>query len=234
MMHNLRGEIGMLAAGIIALCALEAAAEIPGPYEPPMRNETSAAVSTPETVIMSWPGPSRAEARVLIAKYGEPSVFDDDSLVWYGNSPWRKTVVHREAPRISGDPRGQDVLEQSIAYQVPENKAAALKRFDGRIASDRTSEELSSRAKNESLNFLALNLADEVITDRRSADDARAFLRRTMKLAEAGKSSPYMDGFIFSPSDRKAPARDSRGEPSPTAAPYQGVMPDRVLIPPYP
>lgn len=190
--------------GILALCAMGARAAPPAADEPPARSFS--AVRTPETVIQDWPGASRSEARVMIAKYGEPSGFDDDSLVWFGNGEWRKTVVYRKAPRSFLGYRGRDVLEQWVAYDVPDRKLAELKSFDDRIKYDKPAGEISARSENESLNYLVLNLADEIVADKRNVQEARDFYRKTRKLSESGKFSSYMDGLLF---------RASKGSSSP-------------------
>jgi hypothetical protein len=197
-MSNIPGR-GVVAAGLIvfALGALRARSEQPGPLEPPIRNETSAAVQTPERVIRNWPALPMREARVLIDKYGEPDRFDDDSLVWENNGPWQETIVYRKARPTFTDGREEDILEQSISYDVPQDKLAALERFDDRLEVDRPIGELSSRSGNENENYLALNLADEIVGGKRTPSQARDFYRRTLKLAASGKSSPYLQGFLF-------------------------------------
>ena len=197
-MSNIPGR-GVVAAGLIVfgLGALRARSEQPGPLEPPVLNENSAAVKTPERVIRNWPALSMQEARVLIAKYGEPDDFDDDSLVWHWNGPWQETIVYRKARPSFTDGRKADILEQSIRYDVPQKKIAALERFDDRLEFDKASGELSARSGSESGNYLALNLADEIVGGKRTPSQARDFYRRTLKLAASGKSSPYLQGFLF-------------------------------------
>jgi hypothetical protein len=221
------------AMGLLSLCAL-ASAELPVPQDSPAK--AAEAVQTPESVIQNWPGRSRSTARALIAKYGEPSRFSDNDLVWFKNGPWRKTVVYRNSPL--GFMHGKDIVEQSIGYAVPEGKIAALKSFDSRIRYDKGNKELSSRAENESLNFLALNLADEIVNDKRNADEARDFYRKTTKLSESGKTSAYTDGFLFplsvDNSSTQNPEANPSVEPMPTEPPSESGMPERVVKPmPY-
>ncbi|MDE2291140.1 MAG: hypothetical protein KGL53_03565 [Elusimicrobia bacterium] len=170
-----------------------------------MRNETPAAAKNPETLIQNWPERSRLAARALLEKYGRPDIFDENRLAWEGNRPWDETVVRRAAPADVPALTSRDVLEQSISYRVPPGKAAALKSFDGRLVVDRENAVLTSYSASEGLNYLALNLADEIVEGKRSPEEARAFYRRTAELAEAGKSSPYMNGFLFPLSARAAP-----------------------------
>jgi hypothetical protein len=234
MKNDIGRDVRKFAAGlgILGLCAFSASAEVPGPDAPQVKNETSAAVQTPETVIQNWPERSRSTALALIAKYGEPDRFTGDDLVWSKNGPWQKTVVYRTAPQ--GFLHGQDVLEQSISYDVPDEKIPALKSFDSRINFDKATGELSSRAESESLNYLALNLADEIVTDKRTPDDARDFYRKTVKLSEAGKASPYTDGFVFPLKQDKSSMQNPDAEPTPIEEPYKSGTPDRATTPPYP
>lgn len=199
-------------SGILVLCALSAPAEMPAADA--AGKKSSMSVQTPESAISRWPGASQTVARALIAKYGEPNTFDDDSLVWYDNGEWRKTIVYRKAPESFMGLHSRDILEQSVAYAVPDAKIGDLKRFDDRIKYDKASGEISSISENENLNYLALNLADEIVSDKRSPQEARDFYRKTVKLSESGKSSVYTGGLLFQPI--KKPAQQVPGEePSP-------------------
>ena len=52
------------------------------------------------------------------------------------------------------------------------------------------------------MNFLALNLADEIATGKRSVEEARDFYARVETLSRAGKSSAYTENLLFpSPAD---------------------------------
>ncbi len=163
----------------------------------PATVETPAKSSNPEAVIKKWPVEARTTARAMIDKYGEPSRFSAGSLVWFNNGPWLKTVVYRSAwPHLFGR-RDSDYLEQTIAYQVPDRKVNDLKRFDARIKVGEDGGQLSARSGSEAMNFLTLNLADEIVTGARSVEDSRDFDSKTARLSKAGKSSPYMEGLLF-------------------------------------
>jgi hypothetical protein len=168
------------------------------PYARRPATADSSPARTPEAVVEKWPEGSRDVARVMIEKYGEPERFSDDALIWRDSGAWKRSVVYRSAwPRFFGG-RDKDYLEQSIGYRVPDEAIPELGRFDKRIRVDQVSGELSARSESEPMNFLMLNLAEEIATGKRTAEDAREVYLKVVEFYEAGKSSPYLNGFVFS------------------------------------
>jgi hypothetical protein len=159
--------------------------------------QSSDSLRTPETIMREWPERARSIAEVMIDEYGQPNRMSDEALVWYNNGPWQKTVVYRKALPNAKGMQGEDYLEQSVGYQIPADKIDAVKRFDRRIAFNKTKGELSCRSESERLNFLALNLADDIVNFRRSVKDARDFYRRALRLSMSGKSIMYLDALLF-------------------------------------
>ena len=191
-----------IALGPLALIAISAVVAVRAQSPILLEYETesfleSASVRTAETVIRSWPPSSRAVASAMIARYGKPLRFGESALTWYNNGPWQRTVVHRNSwPHGLGD-QDRNFLEQAVSYNVPNDKSDDLKRFDPRIEADAVAMELSSRSESEDLNFLALNLAHEIITERRGVEDARHFHLNTARLSMAGKGTSYLEGLLF-------------------------------------
>jgi hypothetical protein len=165
-------------------------------------DEISLSGKTPESIILLWPTYSYHLARLMISKYGQPAEATDYSLVWLDNGPWKRTVVYRVPPgeRALGRNRGR--LEQSVAYRVPAGRLDALAGFNEDIEADAKTRRLTARSDDESLNFLDLNLADDVLQGRRTAREASDFRRDVMRLRDSGKSSPYLTGLMFVPSDQ--------------------------------
>ncbi len=187
-------------AGLAALIAL-------APYALPTsaRAESGEAnwsdkISTAQSVektIASWPELARASARATMAKYGRPDEVGENALVWYANGPWKKTIVHRRAWPHYTYMKDKDYLENTIGYGTPDDKVEDLTRFDKKLDVDQVSAELSSRSDSEAMNYLSLNLADEIVHGKRTVEEARDFYTKTARLSAAGKSSPYLNGFIF-------------------------------------
>lgn len=160
-------------------------------------SEVALSGQTPESIILLWPTFSYRLARLMISKYGQPAEANDHSLTWIDNSPWKRTVVYRappgERPLVGNGGR----LEQSVVYRVPENRISDLGRFDMGIEADKRAGMLTVISDAESENFLALNLADEVIRGRRTPREAQELRRRLERLRDSGKSSPYYRKLLF-------------------------------------
>lgn len=143
--------------------------------------------------VSRWPTASRLAAEAMLEKYGVPSAADDDKLSWSDNGGWKRTTVYR-LPREGGD-----VLEQTISYAVPRDKRADLAKLDFMVTVNQADRELSATSESEQTNYLALNLADDVVHDRRTPEDASDFYMATVKLSQSGRNSPYMQGLMFQP-----------------------------------
>ncbi len=153
-MIAVRGVV--LAAALACLAAARTHAEATAPV----------AAAAPDSPIRSWPAPARLAALALIEEYGEPRRLDPKELVWGQEGRRRRIAVVRDAPRkFSGRRRGGAVSE-SLPYFAPDDALAALRRFDDRLSFDRGTGQLTSRAESEPLNFLALNLADDIVSRR--------------------------------------------------------------------
>lgn len=146
-----------------------------------------------QVITQDWPERSKKIAVVMVEKYGQPDSADDNCLIWHGKGPWKRTIVHRQGARPDA------VLEQAVNYRVPLAKFKELELFEPRLSPNRTRNELSMRSESEPMNFLAVNLADEIIVGWKGADEARGFSAQISKLAKSGKSSPYLEGLRFQP-----------------------------------
>jgi hypothetical protein len=155
-----------------------------------------------QTVISAWPAYSALAARVMMEEYGPPDEVDASRLAWSNNGPWLRTVVHETAawPHFS-----RVVLEQTVAYEVPKDKRAALARFGHGVAYDPRNLELTARASREEDIFLALNLADDIAQGRLSPKAAARLYFWTLDESLSGKYSRSMHGLLFT---------TRRGEPT--------------------
>ncbi len=152
-------------------------------------------VSTEDRFVVAvsdWPPLARRAAELIADRYGLPDVVSANELVWNDNGPWKKTAVHRRGPADSGE-----VIEQSVDYDVPRGKAAAVAKMDLGLKIDGAHGEISVAGVSEDANFLAVNLAVEVINGVKTPKEARDFYSRTLALMGEGKSSMYTQGLLF-------------------------------------
>lgn len=146
------------------------------------------------SIVADWPDSSRAAANLLLERYGTPDAAAPGVLVWGGRAPWRRIALWRRGPDVD-----EDFLEQTAAYAVPREKAAALAGLRGCVRVSDDGEALSARSSDERLNRLALNLAAEVLRGVKTPEEARIFYDATVTLAAAGRSSRYMDRLFLNP-----------------------------------
>lgn len=150
-----------------------------------------------EAVLARWPEIPEKAARRTIEKYGLPNEATPSRLIWFNNGPWKRTIVYRdEVPHNFPKPH-TDVLEQFIDYKVPPEKFDDLAAYDGSVVPERTRGEISARCDMEEMNFLALNLAHEIVTAGRTVEDARKTYAETATAFIMGRPAPYTEGLQF-------------------------------------
>lgn len=154
-------------------------------------------VKTAQDVVDNWPETARNAARSMLGKYGAPEAITGDLLLWRDKGGWLEMTVRKEEILHRFPSPHRDVLEQVVAYEVPEEKFDDLARFDGSITADRTRGTLSSRCQNEAMNFLALNLAHDVITNRWTVEEARQMHADIAQAYLNGERHPYTSGLRF-------------------------------------
>ena len=152
--------------------------------------------------IAGWPDASRKTAELIMEKYGAPNAIGDRVLVWNGNTPWKLTLVHREDPGLYPTRGGS--LQQVIDYEVPKDSVTALEELDAGLSVSPNRRELSGTNVSEEENFLAVNLAHEIITGRSTPAQARSKYALTMALRDSGKSSPLTSRLLFEPAKARA------------------------------
>lgn len=154
--------------------------------------------ATVRNIIAAWPKVARQAAETTVEKYGPPDEASSNRLIWHENGPWRRTVVYsEEVPHRFPTPH-HDVLEQYIPYKVPVEKFNELAAFDGSVLVDRTKGEISARCEGEEANFLALNLANEIVEGRKDVESARAAYGEAMQAMQKGDTPEIMQRLLFS------------------------------------
>lgn len=144
-----------------------------------------------------WPENSKKAAKSIIDKYGEPDESTKSMLIWNNTGPWKKIIVYREEVEHLFPMEHKDVLEQVIDFKVPLDKYDDLASYDGSVIIERTKGEISARCDKEAANYLALNLANDIINGERNIQDARKFYHETIMKVMKGETPEYTKKLMF-------------------------------------
>ena len=134
----------------------------------------------------------------LINKYGLPSDASTRMIIWHNNGPWKRTVVYLDPVPHNFPTPHLDYLAQTIDFKAPIQLLDELTKFNGSLYLDRTAGEATAKCDLEAANFMALNLMYDIVTRKRTAEDARRFAVEIEKqLRLQGQSSPYFEKLLF-------------------------------------
>ena len=167
---------------------------------PPGRTtqEIGARRTIAERTTAGWQEKGRLAARALIEKYGAPDEVHSAHVVWHGRDPWKKIIVRDLPPPYAGARTTElGVVEESVVYALRPDQARLLEAFGSTLSWDEKTGELTARSDSEPVNFLRVNLADEVVNGRLTVEQARDAYARLMALEESGKTTGYLAGFRF-------------------------------------
>lgn len=147
--------------------------------------------------IRGWPKESREAAQLVIDKYGEPDEATDSQLTWRKCGEWKRIVASKTFYQHDFPAPHQDSVESFIDYRVPVDKFSELAAFDGSVVVERTAGEISARCHDVEANRLALNLAHDIVSGRRSVEEARAYYAKEFADYRRGLPTPYMEKLRF-------------------------------------
>jgi hypothetical protein len=148
-------------------------------------------------IIEQWPEESREAAQLVIDKYGEPHEATDSVLIWHKAGPWKRMEASREFSRHHFPAPHIDSVASFIDYRVPPDKVGELVKYDGSVVVEHTVGEVSARCHDEQANFLALNLMHDVVTGRRTVEQARQYYAKEFLDYRRKKPTPYMQELRF-------------------------------------
>jgi hypothetical protein len=150
-----------------------------------------------QSIINEWSALPQKSAQQIIEKYGPPNEAIPSRLIWYNNTPWKRTIVYRdEFPHNFPQPHS-DTIEQVIDYQVPPEKLTELSKFDGSLIVERTKGELYARCDMEAANFIAINVMHDMIARNLTAEEAKERLSEQASAYLMNRHAPYAEGFLF-------------------------------------
>jgi len=150
------------------------------------------------TLLAGWPDKQQEVARHIIEKYGLPNGGTTTRLImWLNNGPWEYSILYRQEIPHNFPIKHMDMLEQAIHYRVPPEKLNDLMTYNGSITVHRTQGKMSAMCNREEINFLALNLAHDIIIEKINIEEARqAYSRATIAFIK-GDKPPYTQALQF-------------------------------------
>ena len=146
-----------------------------------------------------------------VETYGLPDELTPTRAIWFNPGPWKRIILRREGVNHNFPKPHVDHLKSTVDYFVPADDYSALAKYDGSLLLDRTPGEMSARCDFEFANFLAVNLADDIVTRKRSVDEARLFYH-SLLVDQGGnfdtfseEQIAYATGLLFEPFDGAFP-----------------------------
>jgi len=159
-----------------------------------------------DAVIAKWSERPRLGATQMIAKYGMPQDVTAEKLVWHNPGPFKRiAVMNLTTPHDFPMPH-VDYLEHTITYDVPQDKVGDLVEFDGSSTINRTVGELSARCDLEGHNVLTLNLDHDIVTGKKTVQEARTAFGVIVGEDVTGKHPPYVEALQFKTASKEEAA----------------------------
>ncbi|MFV5695363.1 hypothetical protein ACM55G_07990 [Flavobacterium sp. LB3P122] len=151
-----------------------------------------------------WPEASRMAVKEITDKYGKPDGITKNELIWMAKGVWKKICINKKETKHSFPIEHTDMMQTTISYKVPVDIMDELGKFDGSVTFDRTQGTMSARCDKEGNNFLALNLAHDIITGKKSVEEARKAYGDIVKEKMNGGNPIYMQKLTFSTQENTA------------------------------
>ena len=163
--------------------------------------------------LAGWPQRTQRLGAQLVTKYGPPTDVAERQVTWYGNGPWKRTTLYKEEVTHNFANPHKDVLEQTVSYRVPPDKVAAITQYNGSVVVNRTRGEISSTSDGEDTNFLALNVADDIVRGSRDVEQAMSYYAQLIRAKMIKEPERDLQALRFTPA-KSAEAADP-GEVAP-------------------
>ena len=154
--------------------------------------------------VSSWPEASRMAVKEITDKYGKPDGVTKDELIWMKKGVWKKICINKKESKHSFPIEHTDMMQTTISYKVPMDMMDELGKFDGSVTFDRTQGTMSARCDKEGNNFLALNLANDIMTSKKTVEEARKAYGDIVKEKMNGANPVYMQKLTFSTQENTA------------------------------
>lgn len=168
-------------------------------------------------IIENWPVAPKKIVPEMIKKYGLPNEATPTLLIWHDSGPWKRTIITSDETAHDFPTPHTDYISQTINYDVPLEKLAAVLAFDGSIIIYRTAGQVTASCDNEAANLLTVNLVHDIVTGRKTVDEARHEFGEQTAAWMMNRDAPYTEGVRFTqPSEADTGYRDEPVMKGPT------------------
>lgn len=152
---------------------------------------------TVSALIEDWPDAPKRGAQQMLDQYGLPNEATPTKLFWYRAGPWKRIIVTSDVVLHNFPSPHSDFMLHFIDYRVPPEKFDEIALFDGSCLLDRTAGEAGSRCDSEAANTLTLNMMHDIVTGKKTVEEARAEQSQLMMAYTMGRPAPYAEALQF-------------------------------------
>ena len=157
-----------------------------------------------DSIIENWPPGPKKIAGVTIERYGLPNEATATLLIWHDTGPWKRTIVTSDETAHDFPTPHTDYISQTINYDVPVEKLSELAEFDGSLIVYRTAGQVTFSCDSEEANLIGANLMHDVVTGKRTVEEAREEYAEQTAAWTMNRSAPYTEGIQFPLPDESA------------------------------
>lgn len=149
-----------------------------------------------EALTRDWAKTPRQVVQTVMGNYGPPDEATESLLIWHrngrGSGAWRGRsrwgIGSRGHTRTSWNRPSTTAFRSTSTASWP---------VTGSVIPERTKGEVSAPCEGEELNFLALNLANDICTGAIDAEKARIRCSEIKSAFSNGEEHPYTQGLQF-------------------------------------
>jgi hypothetical protein len=160
---------------------------------------SSEALAWSQKHLAGWPEATRRLGAQLMARYGAPTEITSRQVTWINSGQWARTTLYKEGAAHNFASPHRNVLEQAVLYKVPIDKLVPLAQFNRSLVVDLARGELVSSADSEEINYLTVNVADDVVKGHRTAEEARIYFAQLVRAKMIKEPEQELQRLKFTP-----------------------------------
>ncbi len=162
-----------------------------------------------DAIVENWPPAPKKIVQETIEKYGLPNEATPTLLIWHDSGPWKRTIVTSDETAHDFPTPHTDYISQTLNYDVPVEKLSELAQFDGSLIVYRTAGQVTASCDNEAANLLTVNLMHDIVTGKRTVDEARKEFGEQTAAWMMNREAPYTERVQFAqPAESETGYRD--------------------------